>query len=187
MENFFHDREVFADLVTRYYTDFEPQSLWVADYQGRAVGYLSGCLDNRRYMRIMFARIIPAVFARSALRGAFLHQDTRQLLKAGLKSLVLGSFNRKDVSYAYPAHLHIDLDRAFRHQGLGLALVERFLEQLRQSRLSGVQASVCQDNRPACAFFERIGFSVLGRYPMARPDGTNKLKSSHTVIYGKRL
>ena len=46
--SFFSDREVFADILTRYYTDFEPQSLWVVDHAGQAVGYLSGCLDDRR-------------------------------------------------------------------------------------------------------------------------------------------
>ena len=85
-----------------------------------------------------------------------------------LKNLQLGGFNRKDLFGLYPAHLHINLEELFRHQGLGAALVERFLGQIRQAHLSGVQASVCQDNRVACDFFERLGFSVLGRYPMAR-------------------
>ncbi|MDD5154943.1 MAG: GNAT family N-acetyltransferase [Candidatus Omnitrophica bacterium] len=187
VENFFYDREVFADLVIRYYTDFEPRSLWVADHQGRAAGYLSGCLDSRRYMRIMLTGIIPGVFVRAALRGAFWRRDTWQLLKAGLKSLLLGSFNRKDIFDAYPAHLHINLEEAFRHQGLGAKLIERFLEQLRQLHLSGVHASVCQDNRPACVFFERLGFSALGRYPMMRPEKMKGLKSTYTVIYGKSL
>lgn len=187
VENFFHDREVFADLITNYYTDFQPRSLWVADYQGKAVGYLSGCLDSRRYMRVMFTRIIPAVFIRALARGVFWHRDVWQLLKAAVKSLLLGSFNRKDTFDAYPAHLHINLDDAFRHQGLGAKLVEHFLEQIKAAHLAGVQASVCQDNRNACAFFERMKFSVLGRYPMARPDKEKGLKNSYTVIYGKKI
>ena len=48
VEGFFRDREVFADLLTRYYTDWEPQSLWVAEAEGRVIGYLTGCLDTRR-------------------------------------------------------------------------------------------------------------------------------------------
>jgi ribosomal protein S18 acetylase RimI-like enzyme len=104
-----------------------------------------------------------------------------------LKNLLLGGFNRRDIFDAYPAHLRINLKEDFRHQGLGSALVERFFAQARQANLAGVQASVCQDNRPACGFFERLGFSVLGTYPMARFHKTDGFKTSRTVIYGRRI
>ncbi len=187
VENFFYDREVFADLMTDYYTDFEPRCLWVAEYQTRVVGYLSGCLDSRRYLRIIWLWVIPCVFFRGIWRGLLWHKDTWRFFKAMLKNLLLGGFNRKDLFDVYPAHMHINLEEPFRHQGLGGALVERFLEQIRQVHLAGVQVSVCQDNRAACDFFERLGFSVLGRYPMVRFQKMNGLATTHTVIYGRRL
>ena len=66
VERFFHDREVFADLLTRYYTDWEPGSLWVAERDAWVVGYLTGCLDTRRYHRVMAWRIIPMAVLREA-------------------------------------------------------------------------------------------------------------------------
>lgn len=169
VENFFHDREIFADLITTYYTDFEPQLVWVADFQEKAVGYLTGCLDNLRYRQIMLYRIIPGVFSRAILRGVFWRQDTWRVLKAMFTNYRLGGFKRKNLFKDYPAHLHINIVGGFRHQGLGQALVEKFLTQAKQAHSAGVQASVSQDNQPACNFFSRLGFSVLGRYPMFRP------------------
>ena len=49
IEHFFSDREVAADLLTKYYTDYEPESTFVAICNGRLVGYINGCTDNRRY------------------------------------------------------------------------------------------------------------------------------------------
>jgi hypothetical protein len=43
------DREFVVDLVTRYYTDYEPESTWVAESDGRVIGYLTAALDNRLY------------------------------------------------------------------------------------------------------------------------------------------
>ena len=40
--------ESFAEIWTAYYTDQEPESLFVAERDGAAVGYLTGCLDSSR-------------------------------------------------------------------------------------------------------------------------------------------
>ena len=187
VENFFSDREIFADLITRYYTVCEPQALWVAESDTAVAGYLSGCLDNRRYARVMFEKVIPGVFIRAALRGVFWRKDTWHILIALLRSYLIGGFNRKRYLDLYSAHLHINLAADFRHQGLGKMLMERFLAQARQANILGVQAAVCQDNQPACDFFRQLGFSVLGSYPMVRPKGKKSFQLGHTLVYGIKL
>jgi len=79
VENFFGDREVVGDLLTRYYTDYESESLWVAEYEGKVIGYLTGCLDTHRYFRIMGFCLLPQIIIKSILRGVFLRQDTWRL------------------------------------------------------------------------------------------------------------
>jgi hypothetical protein len=44
----FEDRELFADYLTSYYTDIEPESCFVLEQNGRVVGYLLG---SRRPLR----------------------------------------------------------------------------------------------------------------------------------------
>src|SRR5580658_5685961 len=42
IETIFTDREVFADLFTSPYLNYEPNCAWVAETDGRVVGYLLG-------------------------------------------------------------------------------------------------------------------------------------------------
>jgi GNAT superfamily N-acetyltransferase len=186
VENFFSEREVFADAMMNYYTDFEPGSLWIAESEGMVVGYAAGCLNSRRYERYVAWVVMPKVFIRGILRGVLWRGETWNLVRCLIRSVRLGGFRRPDATALYPAHLHINLEEKFRGRGIGRDLVEHFFAQARGAGCAGVQVSVSEDNKGACNFFERLGFVALGRYPMARP-----LKEgcalSHTVIYGKKL
>src|SRR5476651_1918468 len=84
VERFFPDREVFADLLTNYYTEFEPRSTFVADNGGEVVGYTTGCLDTKHFLRIMKWRIVPAIFFKALLRGTLWHPQTVRLLRTNL-------------------------------------------------------------------------------------------------------
>src|SRR6185295_10181363 len=84
VERFYPDRDVFADLLTRYYTDWEPASLWVAEQDGEVVGYLTGCLDTRRYRRVMAWRVVPAAILRGVFRGLLFRPETWRLAFAGI-------------------------------------------------------------------------------------------------------
>lgn len=111
VERFFRDREVFADLVIRYYTDEEPGSTWVAESGGQVAGYLTGCLDTRRYWRAVRLRIIPAALARALARGTFLHRETGRLFLKGVRAFLRGDLRRRVDLARYPAHLHINILR----------------------------------------------------------------------------
>ncbi len=186
LERFFHDREAFADLVTRYYTDFEPGSVWVAEHDGTVVGYLTGCLDTGRYRRVLAWRVVPRAVLHAFLRGVFWSRKTWGAIIAGLRTWRHDGLRRRVALRQYPAHLHLNVQQGFRSQQVGHGLMERFLEGARAAGVRGVYAAVSGQNSAACRFFERMGFTTLGRYPVARPDGgTGHL--TFTVIYGQRL
>src|SRR5258705_3923653 len=84
VERFFPDREVFADMLTRYYTDIAPEATWIAEDAGQVVGYLTGCFDTRRYLRAMAFRIAPAALLKALTHGALWHKLTRRLISANL-------------------------------------------------------------------------------------------------------
>ena len=186
VERFFHDRELFADLVTRYYTDCEPRSTWVAEHQDQLVGYLTGCLDTRRYWRIMAQRVVPPMVSHAMLRGTFWSREIWRLAHAGLQSWQRGGWRREVPLDRHPAHLHVNVQRGFRGQQVGRQLVERFLVHVRAAGLPGVHAAVVEDNRAACHFFERLGFLALSRHPIVRPGGASGQPTA-TVIYGKTV
>ena len=178
VERFFRDRELFADLVTRYYTDLDPRAVWVAEINGRARGYLTGCLDTRRYWRAMLLRIAPAALLGALAHGTFLQAETRRLFRKGLRTLLRGGFRRPVDLARYPAHLHINLAEELRGRHAGQLLMEKFLEQCRAEGVTGVHLISRADNHDAHGFFERIGFTRLGG-DAETPEGSR--------IYGRPL
>ncbi len=182
----FPDREVVADVVTRYYTDVESQATWVAVCQDRVIGYLTGCLDSRRYQQVMTWRVVPRALMKGVLRGALGFPHTWRLLGAATQTWRRGGFDRRIALEAYPAHLHINLQQDFRGQHVGRQLVERFIEQVKATGKRGIHVGVNGENVVACRFFEQLGFTLLSRHPVVPPTG-DAARHHETVIYGKSL
>lgn len=76
---------------------------------------------------------------------------------------------------AYPAHFHIDLLARTRGSGMGRALIERLLAELRERGVSGVHMGVDARNANALSFYEHLGFRALaegrGEVIMGMPLG----------------
>lgn len=47
IDGIYRDRELFADLLTNAYLDYEPEWTLVAENKGRIAGYLTGSVDPR--------------------------------------------------------------------------------------------------------------------------------------------
>ena len=186
VERFFRDRELFADLLTRYYTDWEPEAVWVAEQDGQVVGYVTGCLDTARYRWRMARRIIPWTVLQGVCRGVLWSPEAWRFLKAAVQTWRVGRLGLANSLEAYPAHLHVNLRRGSRGHGVGRRLVERFIEQVAARGLPGLHAAVRDDNHSACHFFERLGFGILSRHRVVFPDGAT-LTEHETRVYGKTL
>ena len=176
VERFFPDREVFADMLTRYYTDFTPTATWVAEHTGRVVGYLTGCYDTRRFLRTMALRIVPAALLKALLHGSLWHRFVRQNLHAPTSQ-------RGPLLADYPAHFHLNLRTGDRGRGTGRQLLETFLEQARHAGVPGVHAGVTETNLAGRRFFERAGFVALAREARLRTSA----QPAFTILYGLRL
>lgn len=178
MESFFPDREALADLVTRYYTDFEPGSSLVAEQDGRVVGYLTGCFDTRRFRRVMAWRIVLPALVGTIGRGTLWHRQVRGLLRANIGLWLGGAMRRRVLLDEFPAHLHINLRAECRGRNVGRELMTRWLA-LASGR--GMYAGVNSDNEGGRRFFEAMGFRLLGREARMRmPDG----RLVETLVYG---
>jgi len=183
VDRFFRDRETVADVLTRYYTDCEPQSLWIAECEGQVVGYLTGCLDTRRCERVTRRRVLPKALGGAVLRGALWHADTWRLLAAFAGTVVLGGFPHPIDLAVYPAHFHINLREGFRGGGLGPQLVEAFRQQVDRAGVRGIHVVTRGDNAAARRFFERMGFHPLYEKPLVLP-ALRRFKRTSTAVYG---
>lgn len=183
VERFFRDRRTVADVLTRYYTDREPESLWVAECDGRVVGYLTGCLDTHRQEHVTRRQVLPKVVTGAIARGVLLHADTWRLLAAFAGTVALGGFPQSIDVARYPAHFHINIRKGFRGGGLGSKLADAFMQQAARARLRGVHVVTRGDNATGRRFFERIGFRLLFEKPLILPAGAWFRKTS-TAAYG---
>jgi ribosomal protein S18 acetylase RimI-like enzyme len=65
----------------------------------------------------------------------------------------------------YPAHLHIDLLERARGLGLGRALIDRLIDDLRGRGVPGVHLGVDIENTNGIGFYEHLGFREVAREP----------------------
>ena len=76
----FQDRELFADYLTSYYTDIEPESCFVLEQNGRVVGYLLGSRrPYRQQIHSFFQNIRLLIHGISRYRAV----DLRGISSAG--------------------------------------------------------------------------------------------------------
>jgi ribosomal protein S18 acetylase RimI-like enzyme len=164
VEAYMEDRNVFLDAFYAYYTDLEPEHAWVACADGQVVGFLAGCVDSRlrerNYRRVILPRLIRAI-----LRGRY-HFGRKSLAYiAGIAGGALrGEFSHVDWE-TYPAHLHINVDSAWRGHKLGQRLMEAYLGQIRELGIAGVYLDTTSLNEVACQMYVKFGFRLLETRP----------------------
>lgn len=186
IEGFFPDRDFAADVLTTYYTDYEPQSTFVADLNGKVVGYLTGCVDNRRYGLVVFWILFPGFLLRAFVGGLFFRREFFCLVAAALKNWQRWFTWRKKSFHSHQGHLHIGIAAGFRKQHIGEGLVKAFLEYAQKSHVAQIEACVHDGNVPACRFFERLGFKVTNRQRMLMASGS-KYEEYYSLNYAKNI
>jgi len=156
---YWRDFTSFANIWTSYYTDREPESAFVAERQGRVVGYLIGCVESSRVLS-------PATALRREVMRRFL------LLRPGtarfLWRSLLDAARQRPVPTGevddprWPSHLHINLLPEARGLGVGVGLMNDWFSRLRQVGSPGCHLGTLAENATAIAFFERVGFQRYG-------------------------
>jgi len=155
----FDDDVILADALTLYFTDYEPDSSFVAVQEDRVIGYVIGAKNSRIMERIFSTRVIPRLFAKSVRRGTLFRRNARRFLFHAMMNFLKGEFSTSDLSREYPAALHINIDRSFRGRKIGTQLMEHYLKFLGSEGSAGVHVSTMSER--AKSFFEKLGFGVL--------------------------
>lgn len=156
---FFDDQDVVADALTRYYTDYEPGSCFVAESAGEVVGYIIGTLDIKRMHREYGFRIILPLLVKSVGRGVFFNRKTYSFLLSGLNSYLKGEFSAPNFIQQYPSTFHINVREGFRGQRVGSRLILRAVQLIHANHVTGVQFSTMSQEPKE--FFINMGFHVI--------------------------
>jgi len=157
---FFDDRELLADILTLYYTEYERESIFIAEVDGKVAGYLIGCIDIKRYKRIWITKILPLLIVKSIVKTPLIFTKKNM---AFLYYCVMAFFKKElfipDISDDYPAILHINIAKEYRDRGMGTKLIEEYTKYLKNKRVKGIHLTTISSD--AVRFFEKNGFKVI--------------------------
>ena len=156
---FFDDDEVFADALTIYFTDHEPESCFVAEHDNNVIGYLIGAKDARRMDKIFSDKIALPLFIKALRRGVFIRKKNMKFLSRVFLSLMKGEFKTPVFSKDYPATLHINISKECRMAGIGSKLINAYLDYLKAQEVKGVHLATMSDK--ASQFFSKQNFQLL--------------------------
>lgn len=129
------EREAFAERWIRPYRMLCPEWTFVAESEGKVVGYLTACPDTAAFERRVRAEFTPLPDSRGFFGAEFV-----------------------DAFWAEnPGHLHMNLAKDHRGRGLGGKLLELCLAEMRRVGLKSVH--VFCGNR-AKGYWEKAGFKL---------------------------
>ncbi|MBF0330522.1 MAG: GNAT family N-acetyltransferase [Candidatus Omnitrophica bacterium] len=156
---FFDDDEIFADALTLYFTDYEPESCFVGECDGRVVGYLIGAKDVKRMNKVTGQKIILYLLMKALRRGTLLSGRNWRFFFHVFLSAVKGELTAPSFSKDYPAALHINVMKGYRTDGVGSRLIDAYLNYLKAAGIAGVHFSTMSEG--GSQFFKKKGFQLL--------------------------
>jgi GNAT superfamily N-acetyltransferase len=162
IEPIFIDREIFADLFTSPYLDYEPDHTWVADDDGKVIGYLLGSVSPKFDYTLMYSgfQTTMKMIARAATGRYSGHPRTKHFIRW----LLTNGYWEQPRHPERAAHLHLDIEKDYRGHGVACRLWRAFEQQLYQTNVEHCYGAFFswQDRRPENGY-SRFGFSVFDR------------------------
>ena len=177
--------EFMADDMS-YYPDYEPESLFVAQVDGRVVGALLGAVDTGRFEQIYHHHIRPTIWRR-VLTGSYGWPGW--IPAYWLTDWAENHRKLKPVQVdrcQYPAHLHIGVLPGYRRLGLGTRLMECYAEYLRSRCINGYHLFASSFHYLGVSFYKKLGLEVLGQFDWQLHTGYEWVNVTET-IFGRRI
>lgn len=155
----FEDRELFADYLTSYYTDVEPESAFVIEQDGVVKGYLLG---SRRPMRQQWHDFWLNLGL--AARGVRRYWSYSRASRDFIGWILRNSWREVPAAPRRTAHFHINCLPEAQSVASTREIMNRYLEYLRDAGEKAVFGQmVTFDGRRGAAIFERYGFQVINK------------------------
>ena len=156
---FFDGQELISDALTLYFTDYEPESCFVADTGQEIAGYLIGAKDKNASENIFNRKILPGLLFKLLKSGGLLKAKNIVFVYNCLIEMFKGGFCAQDFRKQYPATLHINIKEGFRGQNIGARLLAVYLDYLKTEAIPGVVLATMSDQ--GADFFLKSGFTLL--------------------------
>jgi len=158
---FFDGADIISAALTTYFTDYEPQSCFVAEVDAQVVGFLTGARNKVKLEKISNDKIFLNLFCRALKSGIFLKTKNINFIFRCLWDMLRGRLMAPDFSKEYPAIFHINIRKEFRGSNIGSGLISSYLSYLKDEGVKGVHLATMSD--AGAKFFSKQGFKLLYR------------------------
>ena len=155
----YEDRQLFADFLTTYYTDWEPESSFVIEIDGEIRGYLLGSRKPLRNQLYSFWQNI-SLFLKALTRCFRYNASSRRFVRWVLAN----GWREVPAAPRRVPHFHINLLPEARKMSTTRALMSAYLSYLYRCGEKRVYGQIVTfESRRGEQMFERYGFKVLNR------------------------
>jgi hypothetical protein len=155
----YQDRQLFADFLTTYYTDHEPESSFVVEINSEIRGYLLGSRKPLQNQLYSFWQNV-SLFIKALTRYFRYNERSRRFVRW---TLVYGWREVPAAPRRVP-HFHINLLPDARKMSTTRALMSAYLSYLYRCGEKRVYGQIVTfESRRGEKMFERYGFKVLNR------------------------
>ena len=159
IEPVFEDRDLFADYLTKYYTDVEPESSFVLEHHGIIKGYLLGSRSPLRQQFFSFFNNIQLF-----LRGMSNYPRYKKPTRDFIGWILRNSWREVPAAPRRSAHFHFNILPEAQGLANSTALMNAYLDYLRKAGVKSVYGQVVTfETRRGARVFERYGFEVIER------------------------
>ena len=160
----FEDRELFADYLTAYYTDWEPESSFVLQVDQTIKGYLLGSRFPLRQQLYNIYQNASLLF-----RGLCRLPRYGPATRAFAKWILCHGWREVPAAPRRCAHFHINLLAEARNVATTRAIMDAYLQYLHEHGEKRVYGQmVTFESRRGSKMFERYGFRVLNRAKISK-------------------
>lgn len=159
IDSVFEDRELFADYLTSYYTDVEPESSFVLERDGVVKGYLLGSRRPFRQQVFSIGQNL-SLFVRAFARYASYNSATREFIGWVIRN----SWKEVPAAPRRTAHFHFNVLPEAQSLAGAHGLFSAYLDYLRKAGERMVFGQIVTfESRRGAKFLERYGFRVVSR------------------------
>lgn len=155
----YEDRELFADFLTTYYTDHEPESSFVVEKEGELCGYLLGSRRPLLNQLYSFYQNV-CLFLRALLRYPRYNAASRRFILW----ILMNGWREVPAAPRRTPHFHINFLPEARKMSTTRALLSAYFSYLHRSGERQVFGQIVTfESRRGEGMFERYGFKVMNR------------------------
>lgn len=152
----YKDPNILGHFYAAPYAIFEPELTFILTMDNLPIGYILGTKNSMEFEKISKTSWFPYLKEKYSYP-----QDDDISPEANITRKIFKGYEFETDLIDYPAHLHIDILTCGQGKGLGIKLMNTFIEKLKSLNIIGLHLQVGKSNRNAIQFYQKIGFALI--------------------------